>query len=280
MAYSNPHHLFNRMNHLMNRFFRIPALALPAAALLVAVACGGDDALTPSRSLGAGLITCEQLHAASYQYGVQVDLDVGPLPTIEPKPTGVGPSPFHFTTIVDNGRVQNGGRIAASIHNTDGGNRADYEAIQWDDDTAYLKLTTEEPWQEADTSTRPIPFPYWPKGLCDALGPDIDTTTLGTPVIEDVRGATSEKYEINDLSSEFFRRAPDFGGGSDAAGLIEVIDGAIWISERGRYPTKFEITGTGQYGSGQLFTVTIVYEVWDMGADIKIEQPPLSTQAG
>jgi hypothetical protein len=249
-----------------------------ACLLVVAAACGGGvEGDAPSHSLPAGEITCEQLYNKSYQYAVKVDFDVGPQPTGETAPTGVGRSPYHFTTTVDNAKVEKSNRLAASIHNTDGHNRADYQAIQWDDNTAFLKLAEEQPWRQEDTSVRPISFPYWPMSLCDALRPDIDTTTFGEPVREDVRGIKTEKYEFSGLPNDFFKRAPDFGSGSDFAAYTSSVGGTIWISETGKYPAKIELSAQGNYPSGQLLTVNVTLEVWDMGGDIKIEQPPLPT---
>jgi hypothetical protein len=113
--------------------------------------------------------------------------------------------------------------------------------------------------------------------LCDALAPDIDTTALGQPVSEDVRGIKTEKYEFSGLPNDFFKRSPDFGSGSDFSAYTNSISGTIWISQTGRYPVKFEISAQGNYPSGQPLTVNATLEVWDMGGDIKIEQPPLPT---
>lgn len=252
-------------------------VAMPCLLLLAAACGGGAEGDAPSHSLAAGQITCEQLFNKSYQYAVKVDFEVGPQPTGEGAPTGVGRSPFHFTTTIEQGRVEKSNRLAATIHNTDGRSRADYEAIQWDDNTAFLKLAEDQPWRKEDTSVRPVSFPYWPMTLCDGLRPDVDTTTFGQPAEEDVRGIKTEKYEFSGLPNDFFKRVSDFGAGSDFAGYTSSVGGTIWISETGRYPAKMELAAQGNYPSGQLLTVNVTLEVWDMGGDIKIEQPPLPT---
>jgi len=265
-----------RMLSLMGPRQLVPA-AISCLFILAAACGGGAEGDAPSRSLAAGQITCEQLYEKSYQYAVKVDFEVGPQPTGEGAPTGIGRSPYHFFTTIDNARVEKSNRLAASIHNTDGHSRGDYEAIQWDDDTGFLKLAEEQPWRKEDTSVRPISFPYWPMSLCDALRPDINTASFGEPVREDVRGIKTEKYVFSGLPNDFFKRTPDFGPASAFSAYTNSIAGTIWISQTGRYPVKFEITGQGNYPSGQLLTVNITLEVWDMGGDIKIEQPPLPT---
>lgn len=260
--------------------FRLTLTAVLATVVLLAVACGSGDADEgPSGSLGAGQITCEQLFNRSYQYSVNVFQEVGPLPTAEPTPTGVGRPPFQFTTEITDGKVEDGVNLQAHVYNTDGHNEGNFEAIQIGANDGYVKDDESgQGWSKEDTSVRRIPFPYWPMAQCDALSPDIDTTQLGTPTKEDVNGTPSEKYTIEELGNGWLNRSPDFGAGSDHAAYIETFSGNIWISEKGRYPTKVELSGTGNYPSGQVLTLNFTLQVWDMGGDINIEEPPLGTQ--
>lgn len=241
---------------------------MAAAVLLALVACGGSADLGPRRSLAAGDITCEQLFNESYQFAVQVDFDIVDSPT-----------PFHFTTNSD-GKVQDGVKLQAVISNTDGANVTTYEAIVYDSDSSFLKFEPESGWSLEDTTAGPIPFPYKPMELCDALAPDIDTESLGTGSAEDVRGVSSNRYELSETPTEFFSRQPDFGPASDPAAYINTFNGTLWVSQAGRYPTKFELRGQGTFPPGkQLLTMDVKLEVWDMGGDIKIEEPPLGPQS-
>lgn len=251
-----------------------PLIALTALLLLTMAACGGgdgDDA--PRASLAAGAIGCEQMREDSYQYSFQVDLDTGPLPTSSPLPTGPGRPPFHFTSSV-RGVVQDGVKLQGTVTNTDGTNNTVYEAIQIGD-TGYLKFDNGQGWKESDTSVRPIAFPYWPMSVCESLAPDIDTGSLGTPEIEELNGINTERYEVPSLGIDFFKRSPDFGSGSDAASYITGLSGTLWVAETGRYPAKFDFSGQGNYTSGQVFTVQIQFEVWDLRSEVKVSAPTL-----
>jgi hypothetical protein len=245
--------------------------------LLTIAACGGGGDDAPSASLAAGAIGCEQMFEDSYQYSVQIDLDVGPLPAVAPTPTGQGRPPFHFTTIVK-GQVQDGVKLQGKIDNTDGNSKTVYDAIQIGD-TGYLKFD-ETGWRANDTSLRPIPFPYSPMTVCESIAPDVDTTALGTPANEETSGVSTERYELTNLGIDFFKRSPEFGGASDAAAYLSSLSGTLWVAEKGRYPAKFDITAQGSYPSGQVLTVRVQFEVWGLGSDIQIEEPPLGTPGG
>jgi hypothetical protein len=258
----------------MNRYRPALLAAFAVLALLATAACGGDDDDVPSTSLAAGAVGCEQLLNDSYQYTVQVDTDVGPLPTA-PLPTGQGRPAFHFTTTV-NGKVQDGVKLQATVENTDGPNKTVYEAIQIGD-TGYLKFEDELGWKASDTSLRRIPFPYWPMAVCQSIAPDIDTSALDAPESENLNGVDTERFELAGISTDFFKRSPEFGPGSDAAAYISSLSGTLSVAKEGRYPAKFDVTGQGNYPSGQVFTMQIQFDAWDFGADIQISEPPLGT---
>lgn len=250
------------------------SVACATLLLLVVAACGGGDD-KPVVSLPAGAVGCQQMFSDSYQYSVQVDRDIGPLPTAAPTPTGQGRPPFHFTTTVK-GLVQDGVKLQGTINNTDGNSETVYEAIQIGN-TGYLKFDDGQGWKANDTSLRRIPFPYWPMAVCESIAPDIDTTALGAPESENLNGLGTERFKLTDLGVDFFKRSPDFSGASDEANFLTSLSGTMWVAEEGRYPAKFDISGQGNYLSGQVFTVRIQYEVWDIGSDIKISEPPLGT---
>lgn len=259
------------------RFILLASAA--AAALLALAACGGGGSSgerAPSESLAAGQVTCEQLFNDSYQYRVQVDQDIGPLPTAEPTPTGQGRPPFHVTAKIE-GKVQDGVKLQATIDNTVDQINTVYEAIQIGANIGYVKYQDQEFWTASDTSIRRIPFPYWPMSLCDAFSPGIDTTALGTAESDTLNGVSTEKYQLTNLSNTFFARSPDFGSGSDASAYTGSLTGTLWVSSKGRYPVKFDISGQGLYPSGQVYSVQVQYEVWDMGSNISISEPPLGT---
>lgn len=255
---------------------RLASLIAPTAVFLLLIsACGGGGNGGPTVSLPAGAVGCQQMFNDSYQYSVQVDQDIGPLPTTAPTPTGQGRPPFQFTTTVK-GLVQDGLKLQGTINNTDGSNSTLYEAIQIGD-TGYLKFDDGQGWKANDTSLRRIPFPYWPMAVCESIAPDIDTTTLDAPEGEKLNGVDTERFELTDLGVDFFKRSPDFGSASDPANYLSGLQGTIWIAAKGRYPAKFDLTGQGNYPSGQVYTVRIQFEVWDVGSDVKISEPPLGT---
>lgn len=258
-----------------------PALTLALAifAVLAMTACSGDDDdYAPSGSLSAGQITCEQLFNRSYQYSISVKQTIGPVPTTDPMPSGGVRQPFELTQQVTNGKVQDGVNLQATVQNTLDANDTVYEAIQIGMNDGYLKFDDDSGWKHHDTSTRRIPFPYWPMSLCDSLSLSMDTTKYGDPVTEDVRGTRSEKYVIDEIDNTVIARSPDFGPGSDLVSYIPTLSGTLWVAQTGRYPTKFELSGQGAYPSGQSLSVQLTWEVWDMGGKISVKAPPLGPQ--
>jgi len=244
------------------------------ALVLAVAACGGGGSDIADPSVSPGAVACDALLSQSYEYHVKVDLDVGPVPT-PPAPTGQGKSPFHFTTTIQ-GKIQDGAKVDANINNTDGANMATFEAIQIGN-TGYLNFGEGQGWQASDTSQRGIPLPYLPDGLCQALTPDINTMTLGSSQDELVNGIDSSTYTLADLPTQFFLKAPDFGG--DSGDMIKAVSGSVSIAKKGLYPSKFDITGTGTYPSGQVLTVQLAFEVSNMQGDITVTAPESATGA-
>jgi hypothetical protein len=255
---------------------KLPILLTAAvAALAVFAACGGDDdddADGPGASYAPGALICDALQQDSYEYTMDVTLEVKESEsTATPEPGTVqGPAPFQFfETIV--AKVEDGTEIDASVVNTDGGvARGEFQAIELGD-VGYINHD-EAGWEERDTAQRPLPIRYRPFWVCPALAPDINTTPLqGTA--EDVNGIPSTRYTLTDLSPLFFARDPDFGGASDAANYVRAINGDIWIAQDGGYPTKLDIIGEGAYPDGKPISVHMVFEITKMGGGISVSAP-------
>jgi hypothetical protein len=114
---------------------------------------------------------------------------------------------------------------------------------------------------------------FEPLNICNSLSPDADTTKLGAGVSETVNGVASQKFGFQGLSSQFIARLPDFGGGSFAGSYIHNLDGTVWVAEKGNLITKLDIAGTGQLPDGHPISVTLQFEVRDLGSDVTVRAP-------
>ncbi|MEO8458257.1 MAG: hypothetical protein ABI559_10630, partial [Chloroflexota bacterium] len=81
---------------------------------------------------------------------------------------------------------------------------------------------------------------------------------------------------FQDVPSEFLARDEDFGAPSDAALNIHSVSGSIWVAQKGDQLTKVDLVAAGAYPNGQPITVTVQYELKDVGSDVKVDAPPIS----
>jgi hypothetical protein len=243
------------------------ALAGLMGVLGVAIAgcSGGSDP-----AFKAGPLACDGLGTKSYHYTVNVKEEVKPLESTPLAPVTSAPGPPAATLTWDiQGVVQGGnsiGSIDAKQHNATRGGSGDVETIYLESGVGYY--TVGRGWQASSGGPS-----FQPLNLCNALSADADTTKLGEGVPETVNGVASRKFSFQGLSSLFVARQPDFGGGSDAGTYVRTLDGSVWVAEKGNLITKLDLTGTGHYENGASISVTVKFEVSDLGSDVKVRAP-------
>jgi hypothetical protein len=245
-----------------------PVLAGLIALLGLAIAgCSGgsgDPAFKP------GPLACDGLGTKSYHYTVNVKEEVKESTPVPPATIAPGIIPALTVTWDIQGGVQggaNGGSIDAKQHNATQGASADVETIALENGDDFYRIN-KGGWQQAPGGPS-----FEPLVVCSSLSPDVDTTKLGAGVSEAVNGVASQKFGFQGLSSLFIGRLPDFGGGSNAGIYVRTLAGTVWVAEKGNLITKLDVTGTGQYPNGQPISVTLQFEVRDLGGDIKVSAP-------
>ena len=252
----------------------LPCFALMGliALAVVLAGCGGGS----STPYVAGPVVCDPLSQQSYKYTVHATQNVAPSHSSPSAAASSAPGHplFGFSESIE-GQAGHGTHIDASVTNSDGYNTGSYEVIELDK-VGYLN-DGNSGWVEQDASRRPLPLRYHPIDLCTALAPDINPSALGPAQSEDVNGIASHKFVGIGVPTKFFAREPDFGYPSDAANFLSTFDGDIWLADNGNYPTKITFAANGQYENGQAITVTIDFEVFQMGQDLTVMAPPLST---
>ena len=137
----------------------------------------------------------------------------------------------------------------------------------------YFLVDIGRGWRKNDNPARPPNVPFWPIFTCRALAPDVDTTKLGPSQAETINGIPSQKYSFTNMTSDFIARHPDFGAGSQAGHYVHNLSGSVWVAEKGNLITKLDLAADGQYPTGQKITVTMKFELSDLGADIKVRAP-------
>ncbi len=249
------------------------ATGLIAVLALAIAGCSGgssDPAFKP------GPLACDGLGTKSYNYTVNVKEQVNALESTPAPPVTIAPRivPAASITWDIQGAVQGGGKggsIDATQHNATQGGSANIETIALESGDDFYNVD-QGGWQQDTTQQGPRGPSFEPLTVCNALSPDADTTKLGAGVSETVNGVASQKFGFQGLSSLFINRLPEFAGG-DAGSYISTLDGTVWVAEKGNLITKLDITGTGQYPNGQTISVTLQFEVKDLGGDIKVRAP-------
>ncbi len=255
----------NMMKSIRGPLFVTVGLLVAVAAFLSA--CGGDSAAKP------GPLVCDTLSTQSYQYQMQATLQVDAMAGTPPPSTGAFSLPFTFTETIQGG-VSDGKRFQVTVDNNDGYSDTIFQALQLDNNVGYENIG--QGWKIRDTSRGSL-IKYFPPDVCSALAPDVDTSTLGTAQAEQVNGIDSQRFAFTNLPTQFFTRDADYGGGSDAASYIQDVTGTIWVANSGGYPTKLDMTGTGQYPNGQPLRVRLTFQASDVGKSVDVKVPDLST---
>jgi hypothetical protein len=241
------------------------------AAIFAACGSSGDDP-----ALQDGPLKCDGMGTHSYHYTVNAAQEVKEFTgTVapSPRPQDVPHGPVKLSWDVQ-GALEGGktvGDIDAKQHNVAGGASGDIETIALETGDAFYDLGSG--WTKNDNPSRPPPIQFEPRIVCNSIAPDIDTTKLGTGTSETINGTPSKKYTFDNLPSGYWRRQPDFGGGSDVGNNVGTISGSIWIAEKGNMITKLDVHATGAYPNGQEIDVSVKMELSDVGGDVKVEAP-------
>jgi hypothetical protein len=232
-------------------------------------ACGGGSAAV----FKPGPLVCDALSTQSYQYQLQAALQVDAMAGTPPPSTDAFSPPFTFTETIQ-GAVSDGKKFQVTIDNSDGHSDTIFQALQLDNNVGYQNFG--DGWNVRDTSRGTL-VKYFPPDVCNALAPDVDTSTLGTAQAEQVNGIASQRFAFTDLPTQFFTRDADYGGGSDAGSYLHNVNGTIWVADSGGYPTKLDMTGAGQYPNGQPLKVRITFQASDVGKSVDLKAPDLGT---
>jgi hypothetical protein len=252
----------------MRSFFLLLSPVVLIAAMFVA--CSGGDSDDPATSPGP--LACDGLGKKSYHYTMHIVEDVKAF-------EGAPPTPLNLTIPITvlwditgaNEGGDNGGSIDAKQHNELGGVGGDSETILLDNNDGYVDIG--HGWRKGDNPQRPPNVPFWPIFTCRALAPDVDTSKLGPPQAETINGVPSQKFSFTNMTSDFIARHPDFVGGSQAGQNIHNLSGSVWVAEKGDLITKLDLVADGQYPTGQKISVTMQFELSDLGTDIKVRAP-------
>jgi hypothetical protein len=234
----------------MRRFILIPSIL---ACLAVLASCGGDD--NGEFVLPLGKLNCAAVAVLnSYHYDSDVLIEVtAPDGTGTPPPMDPSPLKVTWRSEVD---VEEGGDLIQGVVKTnDGGRESSLDVIAVGSDV----------WQQSNPNIGFIkakqgsvpPFPYPPADVCEGLRDDLDLASMSvTP--EKVNGVKSVKFALVELPSGALADAVSFGAG-DAATVVRSYNGAIWVMEDG-YPSKLELSGSGQYEGGSTIRVEVSFE--------------------
>jgi hypothetical protein len=256
-----------QMNSLRSRRFVLAGLLIAGGAFLSACGGGSPAVFKP------GPLVCDTLSSQSYQYQVQATLQVDAMAGTPPPSTGAF-DPAHTFTETIQGAVSDGKYFQVTVDNNDGHSDTIFQASQLDNNVGYTNLG--DGWNVRDVSTAAL-IKYFPPEVCSALAPDVDTSTLGTAQAEQVNGIASQRFAFTNLPTQFFTRDTDYGAGSDAASYLHDVNGMIWVANSGGYPTKLDMTGTGQYPNGQPLKVRLTFQVSDVGKSVDLKAPDVST---
>lgn len=248
--------------------FGVLAGLIAVLALAIAGCSGGSS----NPAFKPGPLACDGLGTKSYHYTMSVKEQVDALASTPAPPVTIAPRivPAASLTWDIQGAVQgggNGGSIDATQHDATQGGSANVETIALDNGDIFYNVSGGG-WKPGGSAP-----PFKPLVVCNSLSPDADTTKLGAGVSEAVNGVASQKFGFQGLASQFIARLPDFGASSDAGAYISTLGGTVWVAEKGNLITKLDITGTGQYPNGQAISVTMQFEVKDLGGDITVRAP-------
>ncbi len=244
-----------------------------ALILLVLAVAGGDDDDT-IRVSDLSEISCDPLAENSYRYHVEAVQAYGDVDPEAPQETAppLGFAVWSFSERHD-GEIEDGGDLYVFMFNSDGGNMGEFQLIDMGE-TGYIKYVG-RPWQKADTTVRPLPVRHRPALVCEALAPDVDLSALDTGNPEDVNGIASYRYDIDGEKLGFLARSREFGTGSDIGAYADEYTGSIWIAEEGGYPSRIDLLVSGHYPDGRRISLDFLFEISDMGDDLKVEPPDI-----
>lgn len=225
--------------------------------VVISLACAGPAALEP---VGPQALTCDPVEQFErYRYEVGLTLEVSPLDD----PAAL--APFRLVMEAD-GAVQGRDRQQARFHYPEGG-LDDVEIVRvgeryWDN----VGL-----WAVHDVDPNLPPISYLPLDLCKSLAPDI-VAARPSQEREEVNGISARRYHFDALPTQFSGRL--WGSQSDMASFVKEYTLDLWMAEKGTWPVRFQISGSGSYENGQQLSVAVSLELREINdKSIKIEPP-------
>ena len=130
-------------------------------------------------------------------------------------------------------------------------------------------ITVENVWREVGLE---YAVPYLPVDICNGIFPELN--------LEQDQG---NQETVNDVPARHYAfpgipsgqaMALIFGPQSDVAILIPTMDVEVWVAEKGGWPVRMDIRGSGLYGDRRELHVDVHIELRDVNnKDIKVEPP-------
>ncbi len=115
-------------------------------------------------------------------------------------------------------------------------------------------------------------IPYQARDICQALFPELDLSAV-QPQSETVNDTATLHYSLSGVAKGQ-ALAKIMGPDSDANYLIQKISVDIWLAEKGGWPARTEIRGSGFYADGRELRMELTIDVKDVNnKKIKVEPP-------
>jgi hypothetical protein len=254
-------------------------LALAGLVSVLAAACGGgsepeaEGSPTPPPAGEDGTLPpCEAFRALeTYRYTVDVTLE-SPEPSENPPESQSTPTssvtdpftePYLFEYDIDASFVAPD-RIQALI--TSGWLEEPFGMIDIGGQV-WMQTGVGKEWRSFETGV-----PYKPFDICEGVVPILDLS-LVEPQQEKVNEVETLHYSFSQVSSEQ-ALAKIFGETSDMTMLIKTLDVELWLAEKGGWPARLDIVGSGLYSDGRELRAHVLLDVRDANSDdIRVEPP-------
>jgi len=114
---------------------------------------------------------------------------------------------------------------------------------------------------------------YRPLDICNAILADL-TLSQAERKEEKVNDIESIHYSFSRIPSQQ-AMAMIFGPGSDTVSLVTLADVELWMAEKGNWPVRIEVSGSGLYADGRELRTHILVEIRDANSDDIQVEPPL-----
>lgn len=248
----------------------IAVLGVIIVLLVAGVFGGGGGKTFGDVQVPPGGISCDAFDLAdSYRWNAQVVLDLKAQDPSLPSTDGYGPEGFIATQDLQGAaQAPDKLQVTTTTHelSPEGSSYVSIGETLWFENS-------DGAWASRSASEAGFSIPYIPSDTCKAVQPDIHLDGLtGAP--EMVGEIASHKYHFDSLKSDLPDRHPSFGPGSDAARIVNVFAGDIWVADDGGYISKMDLGGIGHYENGRELVIRVFYELLGVNDGSVDIQPP------